>query len=220
MLSSHLKIISKKRSLYIVNTFAYMLPDFPQAKQIIAKSQEDFFNACLKEKLGSLFGNIPKRILVEGNRMKQQYTSEVSHETHIKKIQASFKLSISEIKKRPDAIYEMLVDVASDFAKQQTLLTLESINQVTSLTGNVINNSGEFTIEHFFKSIEMVEIDFDEIGQPIFPTITGSPEAIERIKDTLKKSEFDPQNEIRMKILIEQKRKEWNDRKNNRKLVD
>lgn len=197
-----------------------MLPEFPIAKQKIRKSQDDFFQFAVKNKMGGLFGNIPRRALPEGNRMKHEYSREMVHETGMTAIKSSFQLDIDQVKANPFLIYEKLLESAEDFANQQMIMTVKGIEDVTTLTGNVVNSGGEFTTEHFFQCIEKVSVDFDEYGNPNLPTIVGGPEVINKMIAVLKESEHLPENKKRIDRIMEQKRKEWYDRENNRKLVD
>ena len=197
-----------------------MLPEFPIAKLAILKSQEKFFLYAQKEKLGPLFGNIPKRALPEGNRMKQEYSKEMVHEPAMTPIKSHFQLNIDQLKKNPFVIFEQIAETAADFAHQQALMTIKGISDVTELTGNVVDSSGGFTTEQFFECIEKVEIEFDRNGNPSLPTIVASPENINKMISVLKASEHLPENKIRIDEIMNKKRKAWYDKENSRKLVD
>jgi hypothetical protein len=188
-----------------------MMPEFPIAKQKILESQGLFFEFAQKQKLGPLFADIPKQALPEGNRMKQEYSKTMVHESGMTAIKSHFQINIAQAKADPFIIYEQLVQTAADFADQQTLMTLKGISEITELTGNVVGSRNGFTTEQFFECIEKVEIEFDKQGNPRLPTIVAS---------LLKAGEHLPENKGRMEAIINTKRKKWYDRENNRKLVD
>ncbi len=197
-----------------------MMPEFPIAKLAIRKSQDAFFQSAVKERLGPLFGNIPSRVLEEGNRLKQQYSADMVHQTGMTQIKSKFQLTIDQIKANPYVIYEKYFDNAQDFANQRVLMTMQGINEITELTGNVVNSNGGFTTEHFFQSLEKVQIDFDKAGNPMIPTMVGSPETVNKMMAVLKEGEHLPENKKRIDAIIGKKRKDWHDRESNRKLVD
>ncbi len=197
-----------------------MIPEFKNAKKYILKSQEDFFEFAQKHHLGGLFGNIHKRTMPEGNRFRHVYSKTMERGTELTKIASSFSFTVDEVKKDPFIIYEKLFESATEFAKQQVQMTITGISEITELTDNVVQSKGEFTVEDFFESLEKVEIDFDKNGKPRLPSIVGAPDFIDKMIAALKKSEHLPENKVKMDKIIDLKRKQWNDRENNRKLVD
>jgi hypothetical protein len=197
-----------------------MLPEFKKAKKCIAKSQEQFFEFSQKHHLGGLFGSISKRAMPEGNKLRQVYSKDLQRETEMTKIQTSFTFDVDEIKENAFTIYEQLFQNAKEFASQQMQMMIKNINEVTEMTGNVIKSKGEYSVEDFYRSIEMVEIEFDKDGKPVLPTIVSSPSFIDNMINTLKKHEHLPESKTRMDEIINLKRKQWYDRENNRKLVD
>ncbi len=197
-----------------------MVPEFKNAEKYIIKSQEDFFEFAQKHHLGGLFGNIPKRVMPEGNKLKQVYSKSLERQTEMVKIGSSFKLDIDKIKATPSLVYEQLFETAKEFANQQIQMTIKSIYEVTELTGNIVESQGEFTVEDFYKSLEKIEIEFDKNGKPLLPTIVGGPAFIDKMIATLKRREHPVESKGRMDEIIDIKRKQWNDRENNRKLVD
>lgn len=197
-----------------------MLPEFPIAKRTIRKSQMDFFEFACKQHSGGFFKNIPKHTLEEGNSMRQVYSKEMELDTDMKKLEGKFEVSRDELKADPFIIYSKLYEVATTFAAQQVQYMFKTINDVTELTGNVVNSQGEYKVEDFFESLEKVQIDFDENGNPLFPTIVGGPAVINRIMDVLKKSEYILGHKERIEQIVALKKQQWHDRENNRKLAD
>jgi len=196
------------------------MPDFPLAKAKIQNSQNLFFKWACKQHLGPVMGQIPRRILKEGRIMSHQYTTEMSYTSNLKKMSGSFDISKEEIKKNPFVVYEKLFETAKEFAIQQIKSTFETITEITDMTGNVVDSRSGFTHEGYLKSLEIMELEFDENDQPNIPTIYGSPELMKQVQQVLTAAASNPAEQHRMNQIIEIKRKQWHDRKNNRKLVD
>ena len=197
-----------------------MLPDFPNAKRAIRKAQEVFFEGRQKELLGPYFSEVPKRMMPEGNSLKQVYSTEMEHQTTLKPIVTTFNYTVDEILADPWIIFERIGKSAEEFVNQQMQLTFESLNSVLKKIGNVVQTGGDFTIDNFLDALEKVEIPFDENDQPRLPQLLAGPQMIDKMIASLKEHENDPARQGRMQQIIETKRKDWHDRKNSRKLVD
>jgi len=61
----------------------------------------------------------------------------------------------------------------------------KGLADITNATGNVLNAEGKpFSYDMFLDLLDMVEIDFDEKGNPNYPTLIISPQIEEKIKNT------------------------------------
>lgn len=197
-----------------------MLPDFPNAKKKLQASQRRFFSYARKQHLGPFFGNIPSRTLHEGSMMRQEYSKEFVHESNMKSLQIQFNTTITELKGNPFIVYEKWLEAAKEMADQQTIMTIKGVDELTTLTGNVVDYCESDIVEGFFETFEKVHIDFDSAGNPRLPTILGGPSFIRKLIPALEESKKVPGYQERMEQIIERKRQEWYDRENNRKLVD
>lgn len=197
-----------------------MLPDFPNAKRAIRKAQEVFFEGRQKELLGPYFSEVPKRMMPEGNSLKQVYSTEMEHQTTLKPIVTNFNYTIDEILTNPWIIFDRIAESAEAFVNQQMQLTFESLNAVLEKIGNVVKTGGDFTIDNYLEALEKVEIPFDENDQPRLPQLLAGPQMIDKMIASMKEHENDIVRQGRMQQIIETKRKAWHDRKNSRKLVD
>lgn len=197
-----------------------MIPDFPKAKRVIQEAQQQFFEDKQKLHLGPFFNNVPKRVMPEGNTIRQIYSPGMEHQTDIKAIKSSFNISLEEIKINPWIIFEKLAVSAEEFAHQQIQLFFETISKVTEMTGNVINAKKELSIDDFLDGIEKVEFPFDSNDNPVFPAFFASPEVIDKMLAKMKEDEATGNGTGRLQAIVEKKRKIWHDRKNARKLVD
>ena len=98
---------------------------------------------------------------------------------------------------------------------------LEVKEIVTTKTGNVVDAEGKpISYELLLRTLETIQLDFDDNGNPLMPTMVVSPEQYEKMKEKIVEWENDPECNKQFEKIINQKRKEWHDRESNRKLVD
>ena len=125
------------------------------------------------------------------------------------------------IERGPIALKEGLENVAKELSSQQSKMILEHLNQITAKTGNVVDAGGQaINPDLILQMLEKMEMDFSEDGQPRLPTLVGSPEYYERLKEKMPEWEKDEHYNRKFNELIERKRQEWHDRESHRKLVD
>lgn len=159
---------------------------------------------------GSTLDNTP----FEGPREQvqfQQFSGEFSidYRELIKSLN-----SIEYLKKKMD-------EIAESFIAQKDGLVISKINEATERTGNVVDGRGRpFSPELLFEALEKMQIDFDDAGNPIMPTVALHPSMFEKVREKLPEWEANPEFTKRHEAIIEAKRREWLDRENRRKLAD
>ena len=85
-------------------------------------------------------------------------------------------------------------------------MLFKTMNQITQFTGNVTDAKGaKFNLDLFLDTFEKLELDFDEDGKPIFPTLIVGPELFEKIKHL----KMTPEQEKRFGEIIEEKKKKY-----------
>jgi hypothetical protein len=91
----------------------------------------------------------------------------------------------------------------------------KTIAEVTTAVGNVVDCGGKpFSWDYFLDGIEKIQIDFDDNGNPIFPTVVVGDNLFERIKHL----EPTHEHEERLSEILERKRAEFYDQKRTRRL--
>ena len=197
-----------------------MLPDFPKIKRKL----EEEINLYLKQLIrqDSLFSQIREEHHFEGNRMSTKYEDGIIDSPGYEKISSEFRVKREDIiTKGPGAFVENIQKMAESMKDKKAKLFFERIKEITEATGQVVNGKGQpITFEKIMELFEKMLIDFDDQGNPNFPTLVLSPKMEAEVKAKWKEWQENPEYKIRFKELIEQKRKEWNDRESNRKLVD
>jgi hypothetical protein len=197
-----------------------MLPDFPKIK----KKHVEAINKYLKELINQdpLFSGIRVEHHFEGSRMSYKTVDGEPNETEYQAASSEFQIKKEDvIAKGAMAYVENLRDAAEEMKRQKAGYLFEKMKEVTDKTGNVVNGKGQpFSFELFVEMIKKIWIDFDEDGKPIMPTVVVSPELGEKLRVILPEWEKKPEYKKIIDDIIEEKRKEWNDRESHRKLVD
>jgi hypothetical protein len=197
-----------------------MLPDFPKIK----KKHVEAINKYLKELINQdpLFSGIRVEHHFEGSRMSYKTVDGEPNETEYEAASSEFQIKKEDvIAKGAMAYVENLRDAAEEMKRQKAGYLFEKMKEVTDKTGNVVNGKGQpFSFELFVEMIKKIWIDFDEDGKPIMPTVVVSPELGEKLRVILPEWEKKPEYKKIINYIIEEKRKEWNDRESHRKLVD
>lgn len=137
-------------------------------------------------------------------------------------IEASYQITVDEIINADFEVvlkkfYNMGLEASSKMAKH----SFEEINKIIDETGNSVKANGPWTKELFLETMRKILIDFDEeTGKPVMPTMYIHPSQAESVRKMIQDAENDPQHRLEFDKIIEQKRKEFNDREANRKLVE
>jgi hypothetical protein len=198
-----------------------MLPDFPKLKKKIQNIHRRTINDRISMYMGHL-SDIAEISIPEGDKfiiIQEDGSVEESNFEQIK----SEKIMINheEIgKMTPNDLMHKYDDLARSFASSKSKMMYERITDAVGKVGNVSDAKGKpFTIEDFFWSIEKIQIDFDENGEPEMPMIMIDPDIEESVAKAMSELEKNPENKRRFNEIIERKRGEWRVRESNRKLV-
>jgi len=197
-----------------------MLPDFPKIKEKLKEAINRYLQNLVRQE--PFLSQIRVEHHFEGNRMSSGTEDGELDQSEYKEISGEFSIKKEDIiAKGPMAFIENVYNTAEEIKKQKAKLVFEKLKEVTDKTGNVVNGKGQpFTFDLFIEMLEKIWIDFDDQGKPLLPTVVVSPELGAKLKEKLPEWESNPEYKERFEDLIERKRKEWNDRESNRKLVD
>jgi hypothetical protein len=196
-----------------------MLPDYPEIKKYLRR---EFILSLEKDRKDPLLSTIPVHVIHEGNIFSTTSVDGFSQEGAYKEIAAKWEVSREEMMTQgPEAYFSSAEKVAKELDKQKAKQLIEKIEEATQRTGNIVDaKSKPLSPDLILSALDKIAIDFDELGNPVFPYLVVSPEQFEKIKADIPKWESDPITNVRYKLIIDKKRQEWIDRENNRKLVD
>jgi hypothetical protein len=201
-----------------------MIVDFIQIKNALDRAANMFIRAEIKKRTPfvSQIGVIPQH---EG--------SNASYETVDRQVQEiDYQLTLSKpitLTKEEmgrlsfGEINTLLIEVAEDMARKIERSALEKVGQILEDSGNTIVESGPLGPESFLRSLEVMQVDFDDVRErPHIPQIVLHPDTFARLKeqtDRMSKEELSAIDRRREEIL-NKKYDEYVSRENNRKLVN
>jgi hypothetical protein len=197
-----------------------MLPDFPYIKEKFLEEAGRYLRTLVRNE--PLLSQIKIVHHFEGNIMSVMTEDGGTDASEYKEFSANYSVDIGEIiEKGPMLVLENASKVAEEMKKKQSELLFKKIGDVTRKAGTDVDSKGKpFSHELFLESIKKIWIDFDKDGTPHLPTVLVSPELGAKLRTLLPEWEKNAEYERQFNEVIEQKRKEWNARESNRKLVD
>lgn len=120
----------------------------------------------------------------------------------------------------PDEFYAFAKDIGLQFLDAKKRAMFETIAAATEATGNVVDRKGK-PLDHdtILEALELIEIDFDENGEPRMPSLVVPPNMAPRLEQLGREAESDPEIRRRHDEIIEKKREAFVAREAARKLV-
>lgn len=197
-----------------------MLPEFPQIKVKLQEVLRLYLENLVRQE--PLLSQIRHVRMFEGNGLSTQDPSGTVDRSSFKELRGDMVISREEIIQKGICAYlESINNVAQQLQKAQAQMAFQKVIESSEKIGNVVDGRGRpFDFEMFYEGAKKVQIEFDDDGNPHFPTLFVGPELGLKIKELIPEWLKNDEYNERMRILIDEKRKEWNDRESNRKLVD
>lgn len=195
-----------------------MLPDFPEAQKFAEECLLRILYNRIAFKTGWMQAMGPPVPIHEGTKVVLHRYDGSIDDVPMKRSGAVMKIKCDDLEKKGlPAVLDGMEQVANEMSKQHSKYFIERIDEITKESGQVYNNQGlPLTVDTILDSLDKIEMDFDEQGHPLMPTIMAGPSMVEKIKN-LKPT--DEQNK-RYNEILERKYSEWRDRESNRRLVD
>lgn len=197
-----------------------MLPDFPKLKD----KCEDALTRLMRDlaRKDGLIAMIPVGRDFEGDKMSSGQVDGNVRDSEYTTIQSETSISKEEvIEKGFGAYIERAQNVAEDMKRQQTQMIFRQLKEATEATGNVVDNKGgPLTQDTYLQAIETVWIEFADDGKPQMPSLVTGPELYKKLEVLFPQWLADPAFNKRLEEILAKKKKEWDDREGNRKLVD
>ena len=196
-----------------------MLPDFPNIKKDIYKKLIAPYMKVMKSNYLGAMSQIPERKIHEGSNSLMVRSDGTEETMKPKEMSGEFSYNNSDVKdmipedvfrKIDGAIKQMCTEISNDI--------IGKIETACEETGNVVSaNKERFSVEHYFKLLEKIEINFDDNNNPVLPDVLiGDPTIV---AEELKKIGEDKTLRKRLENIINRKREEYNARESNRELV-
>lgn len=197
-----------------------MLPDWPEAKSELANALGRFVRLMVQERLGFL-SEIREMTVHEGDRTSISRADGSSDEQCFTQLGAEMRIPEDEFAGLPiPQLLEKLCDVAEQLARARSEHAFSALGAAAEAVGNVVNADGSSsTADLILQSWEAVEIAFDELGRPLWPTIVVAPGQEEAARSAIAQIAQEPELRQRADRMIRQKREQWLAREADRTLA-
>lgn len=198
-----------------------MLIDFPSIKSELSKIFMQVFNQAAQAELGP-FQGIKRTMQHEGSDGTYSTVDGTVRKKDYQRMEVNYRIEYKDV---PDMtlenVFSLFQQKGKEMGEQMGRYMFKTVDEITKESGNIVDSHGKpFSLDLMFETIEKMQIPFDEQGNPVMPTLVIHPNMSPRLKEIMEKEEVVKEYEERHKKLIEQKRKEWNEEQNSRKLVD
>lgn len=194
-----------------------MLPDFPNFKNKLNRGTYRFLTENF-HKTG-LLSMTKKKILFEGNGFSFQREDDnlKNEEDVLKEMTGKFEIKNDDLLvKGPIAYIEGMLGVIEELNGKGEVLVINKMQEATEKSGNIVRSKDKFTPDTILEMFEKISMSFDENGNHELFFVSGD----DSFDEALTEFRTNPEYIEKYQKLIEKKRQEWNDRENNRKLVD
>ena len=198
-----------------------MIIDYPSIKKDLSKVLLRIFNNSVQGELGP-FQGIQHLMQHEGKKGSYSTVDGKVKDKDYQLMEVNYKIQYADI---PNMTFEDVVKLVEqkgkEMGEQMGKYFFKTVNDVIDETGNVVQAHGKpFSLDLMFETLEKMPLAFDEEGNPRMPTLVIHPDMTPRVRELIAQEEKEKKYEARHKALVEQKRKEWNEEQNRRKLVD
>ena len=193
-----------------------MLPDFPRVRTHVSEILKKWFHDRVAQRTGIL-QKMKARPVHEGNKVElHRYDGSVEC-VAMKTVRSKLQLRLEDFEQKGlEAVLEALDKTAVELAQGQSRLLFERLDEICDETGQSVDAEGRpLSWDLIIEGFETIDIDFDEEGNPMLPTIVSSPQ----MQAALGQIERSDEQKERFDKLIEKKRAAWRERESDRRLV-
>jgi len=203
-----------------------MLPDFIKLK----KENSKILNMYLDNRVvfySTGFEGAGKYFIHEGSKSEITRKTDAPEEIEMSRITTGVEIDKSIVKSGDVNNIMLKVDeMAKKIAYEQEKALFQQLIKLTEKHGQTTKMTESSKVESsvhemMYNSIEKMNIDFDKEGKPILPTVFCSKQMFEKIKQANEdKSAETLEAKRKYEELLEQKKKDYYEREDRRKLVD
>lgn len=196
-----------------------MVPTFPAAEKLAYEWLQQELRFRISRNMG-VFSESPSRRIKEGDSssLVRKDDSEIEIDYHKVSAHTSWEKDVRDHLTLND-VFEQIDEIARQMAIQQQVIIFKELGKQLPAQQVIDASNREFDLDLLEEAWSKIQIDFDKDNKPIIPSFIGSPEIVDRLRSQLSQIECDPNASRRMSDLIEKKRREFNARKADRRLV-
>lgn len=199
------------------------LPRYRQLKVKLSKLFIDIFTEAAKKELGPL-QDVKRFTQHEGKVLRHNTLDNdlKQKQLNYQEFKTEYTVEYAKVPTTtPQEIIAMMQEKGKEYGVAQAKHSYSVISQVTEEVGNVVNNQGEpFTVESYFEVMDKIQMDFDDDGRPVWPTMVVPSSNFERAKSVMQDIETDPVARERLEKVVAKKKEQYDADQARRKLVD
>ena len=193
-----------------------MLPDLPKVR----KDADDLLHAWFERQRAARTGimrQIKAEVMYEGHWMKLLRFDGSVEQRALKKMGTTVRLTRDELEKKGLlAVLEAMDRAADGLAEKQSNFFFQRVEETLKDAGQARDAAGKpFTFDLMLDALEMVDVDFDEQGQPMWPTLVCE----HSLYETAQKWVLTDEQRKKHEELTERKLLAWRQRESDRRLV-
>jgi hypothetical protein len=196
-----------------------MLPDWPRPKWTIYK----FMNRIMQERAHamSIANMVSQKPVFEGHANSIRRADGVVETADFHSATGEATIPVDAIKSGDiHKVMAALLPVSDQVGASMAKSMFDTIEAGVRSVGNEIDAGGKpMTAEVILEMFERIMVDFDENGQPKWPTVVHHPSQNARLLTELTRLEADPVLAQRFADITDRKREEWRAREAGRILV-
>lgn len=195
-----------------------MLPNFEKLNTAFAKAVSRAVRHMARQ--DGVLREIKTHALHEGRNSSIRRPDDSVEQTEVLSAEASVSMSFDEMENVSlELILDRLTSMAKQFQKQQVQHFFDTLNEVTTRTGQVHNAQGKpLTNEDIFAMFEKMQLDFERNPDVGDASVIASPNMIPVFKRLDEEMERSPDLQRRWKAILEKKKSEYREREINRNL--
>ncbi len=176
------------------------------------------FNNTIQRNLGFM-ADSPRYIVHEGETHGFLRPSGKDDSSALKQFSAGDSLDILKLNSGDTTeVLKFINTIALSYADQMKAQMFDTISDVCDENGNTVNANNLSLEEMILEMYNKIQIDFNHDGSPKMPQIILGEGYFDKIKELFDNSGQELNKKI--DIIISNKKQDWLERENNRKLVD
>jgi hypothetical protein len=197
------------------------LPQYRQLKAQLERWFLDLLRHSARQQLGP-FAESPRLIQHEGDRHSYNTVNGDERTADYQELAVEVRFAKSDILRMTlEDVLKFLTENGRELGAKEAEFHFGRLNAIMKEAGNVVDGQGRpITFDLYLEMLEKLHIAFDDFGNPRIPTIVVAPHLTQRVEEMLQEAAADEGARVRFETVMEQKRKEWDEEQNRRKLVD
>ena len=198
-----------------------MLPNLPKSKAILTKLFNDFLHARIKHHAQLPISDEGYGRVYEGDELLMNYLDEKNFRSPMKQIGAGMSVSVKDLLEDPHCFFRELDKLGKDLGDQQAKMVFQTISDITDKFGQTTKGTGgDPTPEDILEMFDKISISFNPDGTANLPSIYCGTDMFAKMQTAMEKFASDAVYQERFAQIINNKKNEWRDRENSRKLAD